>query len=265
MPRLEHLKPSAPHAFNHSTDVPSLTRKVILITGANSGIGKQTAVELARHDPAQIWITAGPSVDVRLLQLDLTSFESIKAATKIVRAEAVKLDLLMLNAGIMGGPPGVTPGGYEREFGTNHVGHPLLFHLLTPFFIRTSEASAPKPRVVSVSSRGHAYEVPPGGIAFSTLKSVQLELKGTMRYTQSKLANVLYPLKTARHYPNLVSVVIYPEDVATQLLSKGAQGGGPEIEYLARGVAPRLGVSLDEDVKNGLWALIAQDAEWQIL
>lgn len=117
IPALDQLQPSAPHAFNSSTDIPSLTGKVILITGANSGIGKQTAVELARHDPAQIWITArqvrsgqeavrdvkaaGPSVDVRFVQLDLTSFESIKAAAKIMLAEAAKLDVLMLNAGIV--------------------------------------------------------------------------------------------------------------------------------------------------------------------
>ena len=122
----------------------------------------------------------------------------------------------------MGGPPGVTPKGYELAFGTNHVGHALLFHLLTPLLIRTSEASATKPRVVSVGSRGHAYEVPPGGIAFSTLKSDQLELKGTTRYTQSKLANVVYAREIARNYPALVSVAIHPEDVATQLFSKGA-------------------------------------------
>lgn len=114
---LDHLQPSAPHAFNPSTDIPSLAGKIFLITGANSGIGKQTAVELARHGPAQIWITArqvesgqeavrdikiaGSSVDIRLLKLDLTSFESIKAAARIVLVEATKLDMLMLNAGIV--------------------------------------------------------------------------------------------------------------------------------------------------------------------
>lgn len=88
-----------------------------MITGANSGIGKQTAIELAKHNPAQIWIAArneqsgleavqdvkktGSSVDVRFVSLELTSFESIKAAAKIVLAEAAQLDLLMLNAGIV--------------------------------------------------------------------------------------------------------------------------------------------------------------------
>ena len=114
---LDQLQPSKPHAFNPSGDIPSLDGKVIVITGANSGIGKQTAVELAKHNPAQIWIAArneqsgleavqdvkktGSSVDVRFVSLELTSFESIKAAAKIVLAEAPQLDLLMLNAGIV--------------------------------------------------------------------------------------------------------------------------------------------------------------------
>jgi NAD(P)-dependent dehydrogenase (short-subunit alcohol dehydrogenase family) len=248
-----------------------------LITGANSGIGKQTAIELAKHDPAQIWIAARneqsgleavqdvkktrPSVDVRFVSLDLTSFESIKAAAKIVLAEAAQLDLLMLNAGIMGGPPGVTAEGYELAFGTNHVGHALLFDMLAPLLIKTAETSATKPRVVSVSSRGHAFEVPPGGIAFSTLKSAQTDLSGVTRYTQSKLANVVYAREIARHHPSIISVAIHPEDVATQLFDKGVQGGGPEIEYLAREVAPRVGVSLEEGVKNGLWAMTSDDVQ----
>jgi retinol dehydrogenase-12 len=161
----------------------------------------------------------------------------------------------------MGGPSGVTHEGYELAFGTNHLGHALLFHLLTPILIRTAEVSEAKPRVVSVSSRGHAIQVPAGGIKFSTLKSRQLELSGVLRYTQSKLANVVYAREIARHYPSLLSVAIHPEDVATELFSKAAQGGGPEIEYLAREVAPRLGVSLEEGVKNGLWVLTAQDLQ----
>ncbi|KAH6644719.1 hypothetical protein C7974DRAFT_440260 [Boeremia exigua] len=277
MEGLDQLQPSSPHAFNPSVDIPSLSGKIILITGANSGIGKQTALELAMHNPAQIWVAARtvssaqeavrdiqaarPTVDVRFVQIDLASFASIKAAANTLLAAVAKLDILMLNAGIMGGTPGVTSKGYEVAFGTNHVGHALLFDMLTPLLFKAAEASLTKPRVVSVSSRGHAYKLPPGGIAFSTLKSAQLELSGVTRYTQSKLANVIYAREIAERYPSFLSVAIHPGDVRTQLFTKGAQGGGPEIEYLAREVAPRLGVSLEEGVKSGLWAITADGVQ----
>ena len=71
----------------------------------------------------------------------------------------------------------------------------------------------------------------------------------------------MYAREIAQHYPFINSVAIHPEDVATQLFSKGVQGGGPEIEYLAREVAPRVGGSLKEGVKNGLWAISPDEVQ----
>ncbi|KAJ4352938.1 hypothetical protein N0V95_003791 [Ascochyta clinopodiicola] len=141
------------------------------------------------------------------------------------------------------------------------MGHALLFDLLTPLLAKTAEQGITKPRVVSVSSRGHVYKLPPGGIAFSTLKSTQLDLSGVTQYTQSKLANVVYAREIAKRYPSLISVAIHPGDVVTELSKKGAQGGGPEIEFLAREVAPKLSVSLEEGVKNGLWAITTEHVQ----
>jgi retinol dehydrogenase-12 len=94
---------------------------ISIVTGANTGIGKQTALELAKHSPAQLWIAArniesgketvekiksiAPSVDVVFLHMDLTSFDSIKDAAKTVLAETQRMDILMLNAGIVSLPP----------------------------------------------------------------------------------------------------------------------------------------------------------------
>jgi retinol dehydrogenase-12 len=156
----------------------------------------------------------------------------------------------------MGGPPSTTPRGHEMQFGTNHVGHALLFKLLLPLLLAT-----PGARIISTSSRGHKVRIPAGGIVFETLKSPQPELSGVLRYTQSKLANVIYARQIAKHHPSLTSIAIHPEDVLTQLFNKGAVGGGPEIEYLAREIAPKVGVSLEEGVKNGLWAATAGEVE----
>ena len=161
----------------------------------------------------------------------------------------------------MGGSPGVTKDGYEKQFGTNHVGHALLLKLLHPLLSKTAESGGPKPRIISLSSRGHKSHIPEDGIKFDTLKSAQPELSGILKYTQSKLANVVYARQVAKHYPDFDSISIHPEDVATQLFNKGAVGGGPEIEYLAREIAPKVGVTLLEGAKNGLWAATVKSVE----
>jgi retinol dehydrogenase-12 len=156
----------------------------------------------------------------------------------------------------MAGPPRLTASGYESNFGTNHMGHALLLRLLLPLLDKT-----PGPRVIFVSSRGHGAALPPGGIVFDRLKTAQEDISGVSRYTSSKLANVVYARQVAAKYPHIVSVAIHPEDVATELFAKGVEGGGPEIEYLAREIAPKVGVSVFEGAKNGLWAATADGVE----
>jgi retinol dehydrogenase-12 len=140
-PAYHHLNINMHNKFDPKRSIPSLTGKVILITGGNIGLGKASALALCTHNPAQLWITARnpttgetavseiralapKTVSVKLLELDLTSFTSIKTAAKrFTREVGGRLDVLMLNAGIMGGDPGVTKEGYGKQFGTNHIGH----------------------------------------------------------------------------------------------------------------------------------------------
>jgi len=163
----------------------------------------------------------------------------------------------------MGGAPSVTKDGYEKQFGTNHVGHALLLKLLLPLLNKTAEnsGSSGKPRVISLSSRGHKSHIPASGIDFATLTSPQPHLSSILKYTQSKLANVVYARQVAKHYPALMSVAIHPEDVATQLFNKGIEGGGPEIAYLAKEIAPKVGTTVEEGAKNGLWVATAEGVE----
>lgn len=159
----------------------------------------------------------------------------------------------------MGRHPGTTPQGHELQFGTNHIGHALLLKLLTPLLLSTAEKTGSKPRVISVSSRGHAHTaaLPDGGIAFDTLKTSQSNLSGVNKYTQSKLANVVYARQFALHYPRILCMAIHPGDVLTEIFNKGAEGGDEQIKYLAREVAPKRCGSLEEGIKNGVWAATA--------
>lgn len=158
----------------------------------------------------------------------------------------------------MGGPPSLTPQGIEITFGTNHLGHAYLFKLLQPLL---KPSGANPPRVIWTASRGHKNALPEGGIAFDALHTPQADIISPSRYTQSKLANVVYARQVAARYPELISVSIHPEDVMTELFAKGVQGGGPEMTYLAKEIAPKVGVSVEEGAKNGLWAATSEKVE----
>ncbi|KAK5046922.1 hypothetical protein LTR84_007276 [Exophiala bonariae] len=255
--------------FNPVRDIPSLAGKVILITGANSGLGKQSALELAKHNPAQIWMAARnlekgneavaevkrqiPAAAVSFLELDLSSFESIKKAAKTTIAQSDRLDVLMLNAGLMGCPPAQSKEGYEMQMGTNHVGHALLLKLLTPLLLKT--ATTHPVRVVSLASSAWKY-AGPEKIQFSTLKTLE-GVTPVNRYIQSKTANMLYAQEFARHYPQLTTVSIDPGEVDTQLFSR--EPGDEQMVHLQTVVAPARVRPVEEGVKNQLWAATAEE------
>jgi retinol dehydrogenase-12 len=256
-------------SFDPATDIPSLRGKVILITGGNNGIGKQSALELAKHDPYEVWITsrnarkgqaaideiklAVPGATLRLLELDLSSFASIKTAAKHFLASASRLDILMLNAGTFGGPPSLTEDGYELRFGTNHMGHALLAKLLTPLLLE-SVAGGPKAdvRVICLSSAGHA-RAPSGGIVFDALKSPDME--ATAAYSMSKLANLLFAKQMAKKYPQLTVTAINPGEVKTDLFNPN--GAGWKLWALSTFLVPFLAGSVEDGAKNQLWAATA--------
>ncbi|EON98524.1 putative short-chain dehydrogenase reductase protein [Phaeoacremonium minimum UCRPA7] len=252
-------------------DIPSLAGKVILITGGNTGIGKQMALDLSIHNPAQIWIAArnqktghatveeikskAPDVSVHFLKLDLSSFASIKDAASTFLASATRLDVLTLNAGLMGGQLGKTKEGYEVQFGTMHVGHALLFKLLTPILLKTAEGPPRADvRVISVSSEGHKY-VPKVGIVFESLKTDGAGLKATDRYGQCKLANVVFAMEVAKRYPQLTTVSLYPGTVKTELFSNSS--GSLMIRFI-QFMVQFFGLSIEDGAKSQLWAATAE-------
>ncbi|KAL4893224.1 hypothetical protein BDV59DRAFT_177763 [Aspergillus ambiguus] len=261
----------ASQSFNLDTDIPDLAGKVIFVTGGTAGLGAATVQNLARHNPAHIYLSgrnaasaesvikqiqeAGSSAKLTFVKCDLASLSSVKAAADNILAKESRLDILICNAGIMATPPGMTADGYEVQFGTNHLGHALLIHKFLPLLMGVnSDGSAEERsagRLVILSSDGYRLH-PRAGINFDTLKTTQDCGFGSswIRYGQSKLANILYARELARRYPSLMAVSIHPGVIGTGLVDSLSWAKRTFVYATTVGTM----VSLEEGVKNSLWA-----------
>ncbi|GKZ26845.1 hypothetical protein AbraIFM66951_003562 [Aspergillus brasiliensis] len=262
--------------FTPSTDIPSLKGKVILVTGGNSGLGKQSILELAKHGPKEIWLAARDPkraaaavtsikgdlvepVEIKILEMDLTSLDSVKYAAERFQSESSRLDILLLNAGIMSVPPGLTNERYEIQFGTNHMGHALLAKLLIPVLLKTAALLGSDVRVVVLTSHAHNY-APESGIKFDTLKTRAEGMSTVARYGQSKLANLLWGRELARHYPQLTVPLVHPGLVRTNLATTMNQGSW--IMRILWWIASLVtGVDVETGTLNQLWAAVHPHVE----
>jgi NAD(P)-dependent dehydrogenase (short-subunit alcohol dehydrogenase family) len=152
------------------------------------------------------------------MEMDLASLASVKSAAQGFLSRTKKLDLLILNAGIMAVPNGQTTDGYEIQMGTNHVGHALLTKLLLPTL--EENAKTKDTRIVVLSSRGAMGS---RGLDYSILKTdgrKRTYLGGTqILYCDTKLANVYFAQQLAERFPNITTIAVHPGVVATSLVS----------------------------------------------
>lgn len=208
-------------------DVPDLTGRTAIVTGANTGIGLETArmlalkgasVVLACRNPekgaaALARIQAeNPKGRTSLAALDLSDLDSVTAFASAFASEHERLDLLVNNAGVMVPPLGRTRQGFELQFGTNHVGHFALTGRLLPLVLRT-----PGSRVVVVSSTAQNF----GRIDFDDLNWERRPYRATEAYSQSKLATMMFALELHRRLrragANVRAVAAHPGWTATDL------------------------------------------------
>jgi NAD(P)-dependent dehydrogenase (short-subunit alcohol dehydrogenase family) len=216
-------------------DIPDQTGRVVIVTGANSGLGLVTARELARAgakvviacrdttkgDRAEAEIQAQvPGADLDVRALDLADLASVRGFVARLTGEHDSIDLLINNAGVMAPPRRLTVDGFESQFGTNHLGHFALTGLLLPTLM-----SAPKPRVVTLSSSAHRI----GKMDFDDLQG-ERHYNNWRAYGQSKLSNLLFCFELARRATaagtGLLSVAAHPGYAATNL-----QFAGPSAFY----------------------------------
>ena len=207
-----------------TADVPDQTGRVAVITGANTGLGFETAAALAEHgahvvlavrnldkgkDAATLISRRSPNASVALQELDLTSLDSIRAAADQLRSDNDRIDLLINNAGVMMTPKSTTKDGFELQFGTNHLGHFAFTGLLLDRLL-----PVPGSRIVTVSSIGHRV----GRIRFDDLQSERSY--GRMRaYGRSKLANLLFTYELERRLVglNTIAVAAHPGSSSSEL------------------------------------------------
>lgn len=215
-----------------SQDIPGLKGQVIIVTGGNVGLGYETIRQLGEHNPATIYLAArsrpkaeeaiaklngaNPRLtDLRFLQLDLASFESVKAAASEFLQQEDRLDILINNAGIMMTAEGLTEDGYEVQFGTNVLGPALLTQLLLPILRKTAKVNS-QTRMVMLSSAAHSRA--PGDVyKFDELRTTAPSRHTTQRYTQSKLANLQYARALAEREKHVKIIPVHPGMVATNL------------------------------------------------
>ena len=214
-------------------DIPNQSGRTALVTGANSGLGFLTSLQLAQHGSHVIMTArdpgkgrdalarikaACPRGSVELRQLDLADLDQVKVFANRLLAERMPIDVLVNNAGIMMPPRTLTAQGHELQFGVNHLAHFALTGILLPRIMTGGMG-----RVVTISSDLHKR----GSIHFDDLAG-ERRYGRIAFYAQSKFANVLFALELDRRLravdASVKSVLAHPGYAATNLQMSGPSG-----------------------------------------
>jgi len=200
----------------------NLTGRRALVTGVSAGLGVETARALAAHG-AEVIGTARNLEKARtatthirdaygdrlsLVQLDLASLASVRAATELIRATGKRLDLVIANAGVMATPFGRTTDGFETQFGTNHLGHFLLIN-------RLADLIPSRGRVVCLSSIGHQF----ADLDLSDPNFEHRPYDPIIAYGGAKTANALFAFEFDRRHKarGVRAAAVHPGGILTEL------------------------------------------------
>jgi len=249
--------------------MPAQQGRVALITGANSGLGLESARalaaagatvllacrSLARAEAARRELLASGGGALDLIELDLADLESVQAAARLVQERYGRLDLLLANAGVMAPPPMRTRQGFELQFGVNHLAHYLLTRLLLPLL-----QAQPGARVVHVTSGAQYF----GRLNFDDLNGD----RGYDRwaaYGQSKLANVALAMELQRRLQaagrGVWSLAAHPGLARTNLQPASVAASGARLEAVAYRLMDPLFQSAAMGALPQLFAATAAEAE----
>ncbi len=249
-------------------DIPDLSGKVVIVTGANSGIGLEASREFARkgaevimacrtQDKAEAAIQQIqkelPQAKLEFIHLDLADLASVKKFAADFKSRYDRLDVLLNNAGIMMVPYRKTADGFESQFGTNHLGHFALTGSLIDLILKT-----PGARVVNISSNAHYA----GEMDFDNLHYEDGGYTPTAAYSRSKLANLLFTYELQRRFErkgaDALALAAHPGIAATGLADHFLGG---KLSGLIQGVMKVLFQSAKMGALPGLRAATDPQAE----
>jgi NAD(P)-dependent dehydrogenase (short-subunit alcohol dehydrogenase family) len=247
-----------------SSNISDQQDRVAIVTGSSSGIGYETARVLANKKATVIIAVRNlkkgnsaanrireeyKNADVKVMELDLASLESVRNFADDFKKKYSRLDLLINNAGVMMPPYSKTADGFELQLGTNHLGHFALTGLLIDV-IKDTENS----RIVTVSSGAHQY----GQLDFDDLNWEKRKYKPMKTYGDSKIANLYFTyqldrkLKEKNH--TTLAAASHPGWTATELQRHSGLFSFLNrffAQDIAMGALPTLYAAVEPDVKSG--------------
>jgi NAD(P)-dependent dehydrogenase (short-subunit alcohol dehydrogenase family) len=251
-------------------NIPDLTGKITIVTGANRGIGHATARALACKGATVILACRSkdkgeaavrqiaqeyPEAKVVLIQLDLSDLALVRRFADKFTRRYDRLDILINNAAIMRTPLEKTPDGFESQFATNHLAHFALTGLLLDPIIRTPQA-----RVVTASSWGHSF----GVIDFDNLNG-EKDYDPGGAYAHSKLANILFAYELQRRFEgagiDAIATAVHPGWTATDLPGGWATTNQPVSWRIIRMLNPLIGQTPEMGALPTLYAATAPDVQ----
>lgn len=250
----------------NSNNIPDLSGKVVIVTGATSGLGKEATKILAQKNATVIMAVRNtekgnavaqaikkntPQAQIEVIAMDLSSLGSVKSCATVVLSKYDRLDVLINNAGIMACPFDKTKEGFEIQMGTNHFGHFALTGLLMPLLEKTKNA-----RIVATSSLGHRV----GNINFEDINWEKRKYNSNKAYADSKLANLYFAyhlaeklkaenkdIKVTAAHPGWTRTDLQKHSLIMRMLNP-LFSQGPD-----QGVLPTLRAAFDADAQSGAY------------
>jgi NAD(P)-dependent dehydrogenase (short-subunit alcohol dehydrogenase family) len=245
-------------------NIKNQSSKIVVITGANSGLGKEASRVLAKKNATIIMAvrnvkkgevvaseirTDFPSANIQVHQLDLGSLKSIKAFSENLSNTFDRLDILINNAGVMACPFSKTEDGFEIQMGTNHLGHFALTGYLMPLLKSTKNS-----RLVVTSSVAHRQ----GNIDFSDINWENRKYNTGKAYGDSKLANLYFAYELAKRQSkdneHPIVTIAHPGWTKTDLDRHSGLFkflGNIVAQTVQMGTLPSLRAATDEKAKTG--------------